>query len=935
MPHRHSPIRTSRRRPVSGDGYILFLTSADGVRTKSFGVRAEEAQYYCVGDGVNELYVDALGGSGGGGGRDFDDNVSTGGSGSGVQAVVAVTERKQLKIEVGHYGGASGGWGNGRGGGRGTADSGASYSGAGGGGSTSVSQTDADCDASTHDARSEYLVIGGGGGGGGGNGFSADGGDGGAAGIDPEDGKSGGFGGGPGGLGGEESGTKGGDGSGSSTGGGGGGGGGGHRGGGKGHGANDGDDGGGGGGGGGQSFVRSVSGQAPFYYSGPNGDFANVDGRNDGHVDLVVPIPAKRSRVELISGNSQSAYSDQQFAQPLRVRFVDAIKGPEANKSITFTLPSTQGAAAKFSNGESSISVNTDSEGFAETTIKALPAAEQASLPEGFVVNATVTDDPAHLIGETTFRLHDVEVPTSIEVTTDATDYISQPGQPVTFTAKVSQRDGTTPSFGTPGGHVQFKIDGNDVGGPLELNSGTVTLPPVSNLLPGTHHILATYLGDDPNKTFAPVFGSVGLLVDADGQTMTLESSHNPSYPGQPVTFSAIVVPDSGVTDRPTGTVQFEIGGNPIGEPVPLAATGPASATSLLVDNLPLGTTVVTATYSGDARFASNTKTLDHNVAKLGTETRLTLPPPPVLAGAVVGATVTGAAGAPKPTGAISFSQNGTSLGEPVPLDADGSATSPPLGAGTGVVEARYLGNDVYLESTAQQQIDVYTRSSTTTVTANRNPVAFFQQLDLTATITTDPTGPVTAGTVQFAADGAAMGGPVPVVNGKAVLVKADFSKLKSGAHVITAAYTGDTAAGIGPSTGQLSLSVLNVGQQPGDAPSDVSIDVATPQNAPRGSTVPTTITVRNNGAQPSNGVTVTVSHLMFARIVDPAGGQVAGNTVTFAIPTLAPQQTVTYTVVLEAQPRLGLGLVIGRINTATRDSNVLNNIDYTATFVR
>ncbi|WP_342800666.1 Ig-like domain-containing protein, partial [Nocardia sp. No.11] len=639
--------------------------------------------------------------------------------------------------------------------------------------------------------------------------------------------------------GGSERGVDGGHATGSSTGGGGGGGGGGSHGGGKGHGAQDGNDGGGGGGGGGQSMVVPVAGQRPHFYNGPDGSYGNRDRLNDGKVELIVPIPSKRSRVELISGNSQSAYSGQPFAQPLRVRFVDAIHGPQAGKSITFSMPAGQPRAAVFADGGDSTRVTTDADGFAQVNLTALPAAQQGELTGGFLVRAAASDDPAHLIGGAVFRLHDDRVPTEIEVTTSAPDQISQVGQPVSFSAKVAQQPGTTPAFGTPAGHVRFEIDGVATPGPIELVDGVATLPAISGLRPGTHHVLATYLADDPTRVFAPVFGSVGLLVQS---------------------------------------------------------------------------------------------------VKLPTEVRLTLPPSPVLAGAVVGATVTVPTpqpDAPKPTGAIQFGQNGSLLGDPVTIAADGTASSPPLRAGLGTIEAHYLGDEVYEQSRVEAELTVYTATSTTTVTANHNPVTYFEQLDLTTTITRAPAGEIDTGTVRFAADGKPLGAPVPVDDGLAIARDVDVSHLGFGTHLVTADYSGDADTGVAPSRGTMTLWVLKVGQSPGDHPADVGVHLDLPRTADPGDRVTATVTVTNVGGRQATEVEARLSTQGWSRVVDPGGGEVRPTHVRFRLPTLAAGETRTYTVVLEAPPRLALITAFLHASSTSTDANPVNNLHLASTFVR
>src|SRR5207237_10759605 len=68
----------------------------------------------------------------------------------------------------------------------------------------------------------------------------------------------------------------------------------------------------------------------------------------------------------------------------------------------------------------------------------------------------------------------------------------SLPGQLITFTMTVSA---VPPGAGTPGGSVQFKIDGANAGSPVALSGGAAPYS-LSTLTLGTHTVAAEYLGD-------------------------------------------------------------------------------------------------------------------------------------------------------------------------------------------------------------------------------------------------------------------------------------------------------------------------------------------------------------------------------------------------------------------------------------------------------
>lgn len=98
-------------------------------------------------------------------------------------------------------------------------------------------------------------------------------------------------------------------------------------------------------------------------------------------------------------------------------------------------------------------------------------------------------------------------------------------------------------------------------------------------------------------------FGETNYTLEVSRATTTTElaSSLTPSTFGAAVTFTATVTSASGGV-APTGSVEFFSGGNNIGT-VPLSG----STAALAVSNLPVGTNVITAAYSGDLNNGEST----------------------------------------------------------------------------------------------------------------------------------------------------------------------------------------------------------------------------------------------------------------------------------------------------------------------------------------
>ncbi len=136
----------------------------------------------------------------------------------------------------------------------------------------------------------------------------------------------------------------------------------------------------------------------------------------------------------------------------------------------------------------------------------------------------------------------------------------------------------------------QWSLDGSDIGG---ATSDTYTAT-----AEGDYRciVTATNAAGSTSQTSDPVTVTGGTT---EATTTALASSANPSVYGQPVTFTATV---TGST--PTGTVQFKVGGVNRGVPVALNGSGQAS---IVISNLPRGTSTVRAFYLGDTGFDPST----------------------------------------------------------------------------------------------------------------------------------------------------------------------------------------------------------------------------------------------------------------------------------------------------------------------------------------
>jgi large repetitive protein len=149
-----------------------------------------------------------------------------------------------------------------------------------------------------------------------------------------------------------------------------------------------------------------------------------------------------------------------------------------------------------------------------------------------------------------------------------------------------------------------------------------------------------------------------------------------------------------------------------------------------------------------------------------------------------------GGLGGPTPTGAVTFTEGGTTL-ETTQLDSSGDANlnTGGLSAGTHQITATYNGDANFSGCSDTAAAKVSQASTTTRVTSSPNPSGAGQPVTFTATVSPLFFAFVNDGTVTFF-DGATQLGNAPVATDKATFTT---SALAPGSHQITAAYSGDT----------------------------------------------------------------------------------------------------------------------------------------------
>src|SRR5262249_10522259 len=134
-------------------------------------------------------------------------------------------------------------------------------------------------------------------------------------------------------------------------------------------------------------------------------------------------------------------------------------------------------------------------------------------------------------------------------------------GEIVTFTATVSA---TPPGGLTPGGKINFIVDGVTVASDVELSGGqatystTPTTPLTVSAIP--HTVQAVYSG---SGSYNPSNGTLtnGQTVTKSGTSTTLASSNLNAVYGQAI-ITATVTPVSPGGGTPAGNVVFHISGS-------------------------------------------------------------------------------------------------------------------------------------------------------------------------------------------------------------------------------------------------------------------------------------------------------------------------------------------------------------------------------------
>lgn len=374
------------------------------------------------------------------------------------------------------------------------------------------------------------------------------------------------------------------------------------------------------------------------------------------------------------------------------------------DKAVTATVvtssvnPSTSGEAVSFT-AKVSTDAGRPASGTVQFRVDGIEIGDPVTLTGGTATSAPITslDDGHHDVvatysGDAGFAASSGEVTQWVGADATVTTVTSsnnptQYGQKVAFTATVSA------AARTPTGSVQFTVDGDAFGDPVELIDGSATSTKIKTLAAGAHRIIAEYVAD------APFTSSSGALIQTVGtaaSTVKLESATNPSAVGSAVSFTATVSGAGSAVGpaAPVGAVQFTVDGQPVGLPVALVN---GQAASPPVSGLSVGAHDVVADYLGDGDHSGSSAELLQRVLPASSTSVTSSAEPSVFGQSVTfTAVVTGddTDDTHAPTGTVQFTLDGAEFGDPVAtVEGVASVSIAGLSAGRHAITATFTGN--------------------------------------------------------------------------------------------------------------------------------------------------------------------------------------------------------------------------------------------------
>jgi hypothetical protein len=228
--------------------------------------------------------------------------------------------------------------------------------------------------------------------------------------------------------------------------------------------------------------------------------------------------------------------------------------------------------------------------------------------------------------------------------------------------------------------------------GSASLGNGTATF--TTTALPlGPDTVIASYGGD-------PDYSPVGAVISQrvmTAPTVTLVGTPNPSVLGQTVVLTTTVNAPAAGLPVPTGTVSFSSNGNILGSGILGSGILAPNGLSFPTPVLPLGSDTVTVSYSGDANYNPASTFLTQRVFANPVLTLVSSAnPSPVGRPLVFAVGVAAPAGLQPPTGNVTFSSGGRTIGFAPIIGGTATLTTIELPIGQDTVTASYGGDGDY-----------------------------------------------------------------------------------------------------------------------------------------------------------------------------------------------------------------------------------------------
>ena len=351
-------------------------------------------------------------------------------------------------------------------------------------------------------------------------------------------------------------------------------------------------------------------------------------------------------------------------------------------------------------------------------------------------------------------------------------------GATLHLTAAVTLAPGAV-ADGALTGQIAFTDGATTLGTAALDGSGHATLA-VSALTVGSHTIVASYGG----ATNYAVSNSDPLAeqVQKTATNITVQPAATTVLTGEPASFTATVTSSTGT---PTGTVTFHDGATVLS----IATLNAQGVATFSLSTLTTGTHTLTASYDGDANYATNTSAPWTETVNLA-QPVLTLSGPvnPVDAGTVV--TVTGTFTSPgiPATGSLAL-RDGTTTIATQAVSGTFSFISSSLAVGAHTLSVFYSGDSNNASASSPSiTVNIQQAPTATALGSSANPGTFGQPVTLSVSVVSD--SPSLTGTVAFFDGATSIGTETLAANGTAALTT---STLGFGIHNITAVYGGDT----------------------------------------------------------------------------------------------------------------------------------------------